>query len=71
MKYARSKDGLIHLISAVNSEFTMCGDAYDGEHGNENDPQSWIACKANLVTCPRCAAQIRQCRRVKIAEGIQ
>jgi hypothetical protein len=65
MKYAKSADGLIHLISAVNSDYTICGDAYDGENGDCADSQSWGQCKSGPVTCPKCAAQIRQCRGVR------
>jgi len=73
VKYAKSGDGLIHLISAVNVEYTMCGNAYDGIWADafvpdaSNDPCAWEQCKSAPITCPNCAAQIRQCRGVRIA----
>jgi hypothetical protein len=70
MKYAKSIDGLIHLIGAVNVEYTICGDAYDGEYGENGErgeDWSWVKCESGPVTCPKCAAQILQCRNVRIA----
>jgi hypothetical protein len=73
VKYGKSKNGLIHLVSAVNSEYTMCGNAFDGEWGDpfdmSNDPYQWEQCAPAPITCPNCAAQIRQCRGVRIAAG--
>jgi len=67
MKYAKSGDGLIHLISAANVEYTICGDAYDGQDGDCDGDSSWVRCNSGPITCPKCAAQIRQCRGVQIA----
>jgi hypothetical protein len=73
MKHAKSADGLIHLISAVNVEFTMCGNAYEGIWADafvpdsSNDPCAWEQCPPAPITCPNCAAQIRQCRGVRIS----
>jgi hypothetical protein len=67
-KYARSADGLIHLISAINAEYTICGDAYDGESGESKEDWSWKPCKSGPVSCPKCTAQILQCRRVRVLQ---
>lgn len=77
MKFAKSGDGLIHLISAVNSEYTMCGNAYEGIWADpfvpdsSNDPAAWDQCAPAPITCPNRAAQIRQCRGVKIAAEVR
>jgi hypothetical protein len=59
--YAKSKDGLIHLVSAINSEFTLCGNAFDGESGDSDDGFSWIDCKKQKITCRQCIAEISSC----------
>lgn len=65
--YGKSNDGIIHLVGVVNSEFTLCGNAFDGEADRElpNDPTMWVAHPAGPVTCPVCIRQIKACRGVK------
>ncbi len=68
-KFAKSNDGLVHLISAINGEFTLCGNAFDGDAGLEHDPTNayaWKQSNKGPVTCERCATEIRNCRRVRI-----
>lgn len=70
--FAKSADGLIHLVSAIHSEYTMCGDAFEGNPGefDENDdPQSWVKCESQPITCPKCIIQILNCRGVKIKKS--
>ena len=70
MKYCKSNNGLIHLVSALNSEYTLCGDAFDGEAiGLEIDPHAHEPCKHGPVTCPKCIAEIKGIRGVKIKEN--
>jgi hypothetical protein len=66
--YCQSNDGLIHLINVTMSEFTVCGDAWDGEAKGdlEKDPQAWKEIPATKITCPKCCEIIRSCRGVKI-----
>jgi len=71
MKYAKSQNGLIHLVSAVHGEYTMCGDAFEGYREklyvglDETDGHEWTKVKHGPVTCPGCILQIRQCRSVR------
>jgi hypothetical protein len=67
MKYAKSVDGLIHLKYAINSELTLCGDAFEGSCFAGGDTGAeWNDAPHGPVTCPRCAAIIKSCRNVKI-----
>jgi hypothetical protein len=60
--YARSNDGLIHLVNEIQAEFTLCGDAFDGD--SEDPDLGWNPWPKGPVTCPHCAAIIRSCQRV-------
>jgi len=68
--YAKSGDGLIHLTSALNSEFTICGDAFDGEANEriKDDSTCHSFCKPQPITCPKCIVEIKNIRGVKIKE---
>ena len=62
MKIFVACDKYVHLQSAINSEYSLCGDAFDGcdtdgqvEH-TETDKR--------VVTCPKCVEEIHNCRRV-------
>lgn len=69
MRYAKSNDGLIHLLSANNSEYTLCGDAFDGEaDGIKDDPVAHLPCAKQAITCPRCIVEIKNIKSVKIKE---
>jgi hypothetical protein len=67
--YCKSNDGLVHLQSTANPEFTLCGDAFDcGDISGSNDEEksaNWIQCAKGPVTCPLCVAQIEACRGVR------
>jgi hypothetical protein len=60
--FAEDEDGIVHLIQSLNTEYTLCGDAFDGfdvafsGHGQT---------KKRIVTCPGCAELIRLCRGVR------
>lgn len=72
--YAKSNNGLVHFINhAGGGEHTLCGDAHDIEAGlpdAEAEGLGWVGVKRGPVTCPDCAAAIRQCRGVRIAKGV-
>lgn len=78
MNYAKSTNGLIHLINhAGGGEFTLCGDAFDIDavcegHGHSEDEEgaSWKPHPHGPVTCPDCARGILQCRGIRIAPGV-
>lgn len=68
--FAESNDGLVHLVSAANSEYTVCGDAWEGFSDDDGDwsdeiPTAWKDTKKRTVTCPKCAAVVRDCRGVR------
>ena len=58
-------EGTVHLLSAINGEFTLCGDAFDLGDGVEQNYE-WKRTKSRTVTCPRCARQIVDCRGVRV-----
>jgi hypothetical protein len=68
--FCKSNDGLIHIVSTSNPEYTLCGDAFDlsatDRIGENNSGGDWKLCRPQPVTCPRCAAQILTCRGVRI-----
>lgn len=65
--YARSGDGITHLISAINGEYTLCGDAFDGGIGVEEPDQTpWDKCECDSVTCEKCIREIDNCRGVRV-----
>ena len=66
-QYAKSKDGMVHLVSAINHEFTLCGDAFDGHARDRSDAVGWEVCGCQPITCPKCAMQIRRCFGATIA----
>ena len=72
-RYAKSNNGLIHLLSALNCEFTLCGNAFEGDGTDiiniKNDPNAHTRCKKGPVTCENCIKEIKNARHVKIKES--
>lgn len=66
MKYAKSNNGLIHLINAANPEYTLCGDAFDIDSEADNQGDAWKDVRKGPVTCPNCARVIQDCKGVRI-----
>ena len=56
-------NGYVHLMSGNNAEYSVCGDAFDigSEPGMENLERT----NKRVVTCPKCIAEIENCRGVK------
>lgn len=65
MKTCKSNKGIIHGLSAVNSEFSICGDAWDGETGSDKDPNAWKLSKVSTITCEKCLDEIKNCKSYK------
>lgn len=66
-KYAKSNNGVVHLISAINSEYTLCGDAFDaGSGAGEDFSFDWAVLSRGAVTCPLCQKEILNCRNAQI-----
>lgn len=56
----------VHLMHALNGEFTLCGDAW-GAHMSERDwaDGELVATTKRVVTCARCCQVIDLCRGVR------
>lgn len=68
--YVESTDGLTHLISAINGEFTLCGDAFEGAcdpDEQSGEDFSWVESENGPVDCPRCKQEILNCRGVRVS----
>lgn len=71
-RYAKDNSGIVHVISRIDTEFTLCGNAFDGDaDGNENDPFAWHPVKDGPVTCPQCRDQVRACRGIQLDRRIR
>jgi hypothetical protein len=67
MRYAKSRNGLIHLVNPLGGEHTMCGDAFDIDASDSMDPDAaWEYANRGPVTCKDCATVIQACRHVRI-----
>lgn len=54
--YMKNADG-VHFISCINSEFSICGDAYDiSDVSPESGDMENVT--AQPITCPKCKEQI-------------
>lgn len=67
--FAENEEG-VHLLSPINAEYTLCGDAFDGQpsdftfdytHTLEHERTA-----RRTVTCERCIQVILRCRGVRI-----
>lgn len=59
-------DGEVHVTSPIQAEYTLCGDAFD--LGSDEAGYGWVPTRRRTVTCQKCAAIIRGCRGLRIAE---
>lgn len=69
--YAKSRNGLLHVIHPIGGEHTLCGDAFDIDSEKGDEEHAWVDARPGLVTCEKCAAVIRACRGVKIQKPTQ
>jgi hypothetical protein len=70
MKKEFGENSVVHLMQAFNSEYTICGDAFDcdSEAGTEHiypGADHIYPTKKKVVTCERCIREIENCRNVK------
>jgi hypothetical protein len=75
-EYAKSNNGLVHVVNPIGGEHTLCGDAFDidalatiGRKSlGEEDAKllGWDYVKHGPVTCENCARVIRICRGVRL-----
>lgn len=67
---ARSENGLIHVVSVINPEHTLCGDAFDiGDTEGDAPGGSWKLCESQPITCPECSRVVMSCRGLKVKGG--
>ena len=60
-------EGEVHIMSAINCEYTLCGDAFDldsDEPGYEQIPTD-----KRTVTCDRCIRETENCRGVRVRKA--
>lgn len=64
--YGINNDG-VHLMSSLNSEFSLCGDAFDIDSllNIEKDVSGIKNTEKNIVTCQRCIIEILNCKNVQ------
>lgn len=68
-KHFVEAEGFVHLVSVNNSEYTLCGDAFD--LGSEVQGYEWRETKRRSVTCSRCIREILNCRGARTAKEQQ
>lgn len=60
MEFFKNKSG-VHLMSYGNSEYSICGDAWDGTEIVGGDQSEMVALQGlQKVTCKKCLAEIRE-----------
>lgn len=70
--FAQDDNGEIHLISAVDSERTLCGNVIEGElgsgvpYGTTKGNGAWREVNRTAVTCELCLIEIGNCKSVRI-----
>lgn len=64
-EFSKSCDGLIHLVNPIAAEYTVCGDAFEGNPGDDVS-WAWGPTRKTKVTCPKCLEIIRACKKVRI-----
>jgi hypothetical protein len=58
MEFFKNNSG-IHLMATGNSEYSLCGDAWDGTEIVGEDQKCMVALSGfNKVTCKRCKKEI-------------
>lgn len=63
-EFAKDGRGIIHLIGNVNAEFTLCGNAWEGDDSDEGSWEEfgWKPCPPQKITCEPCLRQIKACK---------
>ena len=65
--FVENDDG-VHI---ENGEFTLCGDAYDGNTWAGDEDFATRPSVSRVVTCPNCADIIDMCRGVRVAPNLK
>lgn len=64
--YGVNKLGVVHLISVLIPEFTLCGVPFEGtsiDDGVDNN-SSWVESDIRIVSCSECIKEINNCKNV-------
>lgn len=56
----------VHLMSVLNPEHTLCGDAFDIGFCENESCGDLTPTSKKTVTCPRCVKEIENCRGIRI-----
>lgn len=59
MRMYKHQNGTVHIQSLSNSEYTLCGDAFDGDL-DCRETTSLDMVKNEKVTCKKCLMEIEQ-----------
>lgn len=65
-KYPKLADNDVHGVSPVNSEYTLCGCAFDGT--NTGEPFQDFVETNKKINCSDCVSIITSCKSVKESE---
>lgn len=56
-------EGVVHMVSPIQAEFTLCGDAFDLD--SDIPEYEWLETRRRTVTCSQCATVVLGCRGVR------
>ena len=71
--FVKNSEG-VHVMGALNGEYTLCGDSFDmaeasgGEHGEDLILR---VTKEKIITCPRCTEIVLACRGVRVGPTLR
>lgn len=74
MKVAKDGFGIFHMISGIDTEYTLCGNAFEGQcDGTEEDKIAWDVVEHDQITCKQCLKQIKACKKINLepTEGVK
>lgn len=60
-------EGFTHLVSPIQGEYTVCGDAFD--LGSDEPGYEWSETKKRIIDCPKCSQLILGCRGVRVKQS--
>lgn len=68
-EFAKSHNGIVHVVNPLQGEHTLCGDAFDIDSEKGDEQRAWNPSKCKkeeVVTCTYCAMVIFACKGVKV-----
>lgn len=66
-EFSENKAG-VHLMNPIQSEYSMCGDAFDIDTEDiDTHDGPLLPSEKKTVTCERCKMIITECRGVRVA----